>query len=77
MSTIADRVWHDYHLHTVHADHPLRLLCEEARRLEAELEQMRALAEQNGQERDTARARFGAGPDSTTSERTWNDADHA
>lgn len=35
------------------------------------------LAEQNGRERDTARARFGAGPGSTTSERTWNDADHA
>lgn len=35
-------------LDTVHEDHPLRLLCAETRRLEAELEQMRDLAKQNG-----------------------------
>lgn len=56
MSTIADRVWTTYRLADAHEDHPLRLLCEEVWRLEAELEQMRALAEQNGRERDAARA---------------------
>lgn len=55
MTTIASRVWTNYHLDTVHEDHPLRLLVIETRRLEAELEQMRALAEQHGRERDAMR----------------------
>lgn len=37
MSEIIERVWHTYHLSTVQAEHPLRALCEEARRLEAEV----------------------------------------
>lgn len=55
MTTLADRVWHAYHLSTVHAEHPLRLLCTEARRLESELAQMQALAAENGRERDALR----------------------
>jgi CRISPR/Cas system-associated protein Cas10 (large subunit of type III CRISPR-Cas system) len=58
MSTIATRVWTNYHLATVHDDHPLRLLVTETRRLEAELEQMRDLAKQNGRERDDALRRL-------------------
>jgi|JI10StandDraft_1071094.scaffolds.fasta_scaffold718544_2 hypothetical protein len=68
MHDIVDRVWHAYHLATVQVDHPLRVMCDRARALEAQNQQLRervsklddearrmlALARENGQLRDVA-----------------------